>query len=43
MNNALPFIIIWYVRRMDVINTDFKNYKPAHAVTPFWNTWEWSI
>ncbi len=43
MTRTLPFIIIWYVRRMDVINTDFQNYKPAHAVTPFWNTWEWSI
>jgi peptide/nickel transport system substrate-binding protein len=43
MTKTLPFIIIWYVRRMDVINTDFQNYKPAHAVTPFWNTWEWSI
>ena len=41
--DQLPFIIIWYVRRLDVINTDFANYKPAHAVTPFWNTWEWSI
>ena len=43
MTRNLPFIIIWYVRRMDVINTDFQNYKPAHAVTPFWNTWQWSI
>ena len=41
--DQLPFIIIWYVRRLDVINTDFANYKPAHAVTPFWNTWEWYI
>jgi peptide/nickel transport system substrate-binding protein len=43
MADQLPFIIIWYLRRVDVINTDFKNYTPAHAVTPFWNTWEWSI
>ena len=43
MTRNLPFIIIWYVRRMDVVNTDFTGYKPAHAVTPFWNTWEWSI
>jgi peptide/nickel transport system substrate-binding protein len=39
----LPFIVLWYQRQLDVINTDFRNYKPAHAVTPFWNTWEWSI
>jgi len=41
--DKLPFIVIWYVKRLDVINTDFSNYRPAHAVTPFWNTWEWSI
>ncbi|MDP9017974.1 MAG: peptide ABC transporter substrate-binding protein, partial [Candidatus Eremiobacteraeota bacterium] len=39
----LPFIMLWYQRQLDVVNTDLKNYKPAHAVTPFWNTWEWSI
>ena len=38
-----PLIIIWYVRRQDVVNTDLKNYKPAHAVTTFWNTWEWQL
>ena len=43
MADQLPFIVIWYVQRIDVINTDFKGYKPAHAVTPFWNTWEWAI
>ncbi|MBV8170630.1 MAG: peptide ABC transporter substrate-binding protein [Candidatus Eremiobacteraeota bacterium] len=43
MQKNLPFIIIWYLRRLDVINTDFTGYKPAHAVTPFWNTWEWAI
>ncbi len=43
MQDQLPFIVVWYVRRLDVINTDFKNYLPAHAVTPFWNTWAWSI
>ena len=39
----LPFIVLWYQRELDVVNTDLKNYQPAHAVTPFWNTWEWSI
>src|SRR5579872_315024 len=38
-----PLIVIWYVRRQDVVNTDLKNYKPAHAVTTFWNTWEWQL
>ncbi len=43
LSDQLPIIVLWYQRQLDVINTDFKNYKPAHAVTPFWNTWEWSI
>jgi peptide/nickel transport system substrate-binding protein len=43
MSEKLPFFIIWYVRRQDVINTDFLNYRPAHAVSPFWNSWEWQI
>lgn len=38
-----PFIVVWFNRRVTVYNTDFKNYKPAHAVTQFWNTWEWEI
>ena len=38
-----PMIVLWFVRRMDVANSDLRNYKPAHAVTTFWNTWEWEI
>lgn len=38
----LPIIVLWYQRDLSLINTDFHNYKPAHASTPFWNTWEWS-
>jgi peptide/nickel transport system substrate-binding protein len=38
-----PLIIIWYVRRQDIVNSDMRNYKPAHAVTTFWNTWEWEL
>jgi peptide/nickel transport system substrate-binding protein len=41
--SQLPFIVLWYQRQLDVVNTDFRDYRPAHAVTPFWNTWEWSI
>jgi peptide/nickel transport system substrate-binding protein len=39
----LPFYVLWYQLQIDVVNTDFQHYKPAHAVTPFWNVWEWSI
>jgi len=38
-----PFIVVWFTRRITVYNTDLKNYKPAHAVTEFWNPWEWEI
>jgi peptide/nickel transport system substrate-binding protein len=38
-----PLVIIWYVRRQDIVNSDLRNYKPAHAVTTFWNTWEWEL
>ena len=43
VSDRLPIIVLWYQRELDVLNTDFRNYKPARAVTPFWNTWEWSI
>ncbi len=38
-----PAIINWFYRRLDIGSVDFKGYKPAHAVTQFWNTWEYSI
>jgi peptide/nickel transport system substrate-binding protein len=38
-----PAIFLWFRRRIDIANVDFKGYKPAHAVTQFWNTWEYSI
>lgn len=43
MSDELPIIVLWYQRQLDVVNTDLRNYRPAHAVTPFWNTWQWSI
>ncbi len=39
----VPMIVAYYARRISVINDDLKNYRPAHAVTHFWNTWEWEI
>jgi len=38
-----PFLVIWFSRRINVFNSDLRNFKPAHAVTQFWNSWEWSI
>jgi peptide/nickel transport system substrate-binding protein len=41
--DQLPWLTMWFYRRLDVANDDLKGYKPAHAVTTFWNTWEYSI
>jgi peptide/nickel transport system substrate-binding protein len=41
--DQLPWLTMWFNRRFDVVSDDLQNYKPAHAVTPFWNTWEYSI
>jgi len=38
-----PFITLWFNRQVDVTSDDVKNFRPAHAVTAFWNTWEYSI
>ena len=43
VSEQLPFIVLWYQMQLDAINTDLREYRPAHAVTPFWNVWEWSI
>lgn len=39
----LPIFVIWFYQRQDVVNIDLKNYRPAQAVSPFWNSWEWEI
>lgn len=39
----VPTIIAWFVRRISVENSDLKNYRPAHAVTSWWNPYEWEI
>jgi peptide/nickel transport system substrate-binding protein len=43
VSEELPFIVLWYQMQLDAVNTDFREYRPAHSVTPFWNVWEWSI
>ncbi|MBV9719447.1 MAG: peptide ABC transporter substrate-binding protein [Candidatus Eremiobacteraeota bacterium] len=43
VSEQLPFIVLWYQMQLDAINTDLREYRPAHAVTPFWNVWQWSI
>ncbi|HEY0613052.1 MAG TPA: peptide ABC transporter substrate-binding protein [Candidatus Elarobacter sp.] len=41
--DRVPLLTMWFARRFDVVSDDLKNYKPAHAVTTFWNTWEYDI
>ena len=41
--DRLPFLTMWFARRIDVVSDDLRGYKPAHAVTTFWNTWEYQI
>ena len=41
--DRLPWLTLWFQRRFDVASDDLRGYKPAHAVTTFWNTWEYSI
>jgi ABC-type transport system substrate-binding protein len=41
--DRVPTIIVWYARRIAVANTDLKNYRPAHAVTDWWNSYAWEI
>ena len=38
-----PEITMWFQRRFDIASDKLKGYKPAHAVTTFWNTWAYDI
>lgn len=39
----VPIIVLYFAQQQDVVNLDLKNYHPASAVTPFWNTWQLEI
>ena len=39
----VPVIVLYFQQQQDVVNLDLKNYRPASAVTPFWNTWQLEI
>ena len=39
----VPTIVLWYDRRVTIANRDLRGYRPAHAVTTFWNPYDWSI
>ncbi len=39
----LPIIVLWFQQRQDVATVQLLNYRPAHAVSPFWNAWQWRL
>ena len=43
LSDGVPAIITWYNRRISVYNTDLGDYRPAHAVSSFWNCYKWQI
>jgi peptide/nickel transport system substrate-binding protein len=42
-HDATPFHTIVWRANIDVVNADLRNFKPAPAVSDFWNSWEWQI
>jgi peptide/nickel transport system substrate-binding protein len=41
--DQVPFLTQWFARRIDLVSDDLQGYRPAHAVTTFWNSWEYAI
>ncbi|HLJ83862.1 MAG TPA: peptide ABC transporter substrate-binding protein [Candidatus Eremiobacteraceae bacterium] len=39
----LPIVPVWFVQRQDIASIDLRGYRPANAVSPLWNSWEWQI
>ena len=42
-HDAVPFHTIVWRSNIDAVNRDLHNFKPAPAVSDFWNAWEWEI
>jgi hypothetical protein len=39
----VPVIFMYFVDRDDAVRDGLEGYRPAPAVTEFWNTWEWRM
>jgi peptide/nickel transport system substrate-binding protein len=39
----VPVVFLYYSKRDDAIRDDLGDYRPAPAVTEFWNTWQWTM
>ena len=42
-HDEVPFHTIVWRANIDVVNSDLRGFKPAPAVSDFWNSWEWKI
>ncbi|HEY5095614.1 MAG TPA: peptide ABC transporter substrate-binding protein [Candidatus Eremiobacteraceae bacterium] len=38
-----PLDFLYWTKRLDAVRDTLHGYRPAPAVTEFWNSWEWSI
>ena len=42
LNRDLPAVFLYWVLRNDNIRDGFVGYRPAPAVSEFWNSWQWN-
>ena len=38
----VPTVFLWWQKRNDLVANTVQNYRPAPAVTTFWNSWQWT-
>ena len=43
IHDTVPINTIVWRSNIDAVNTDLQNFKPAPAVSDFWNSYEWQI
>ncbi|MBC5806200.1 MAG: peptide ABC transporter substrate-binding protein [Candidatus Eremiobacter antarcticus] len=41
--SELPILPLWFERYDFAVNSNLRNFVPAHVASPFWNTWMWQI
>jgi peptide/nickel transport system substrate-binding protein len=39
----VPVVFLYFSKRDDAVSDSLEGYRPAPAVTEFWNTWEWTM
>ncbi len=43
LDEDVPVVFMYFVDRNDAVRVGLENYRPAPAVTEFWNTWQWRM